>query len=84
MLNNNDREQGEGAELYSLAGLMHKLGQGWQIRQPVYIMSEPKHRERIVFRFALWRDGRPQVVAVPDGPDVRQFIADRHLRQEPL
>jgi hypothetical protein len=72
------------ADRNSVAGVIHRLDEGWQIEQPVYVMADPAQRGQIVFRIVLWRDGRPQVVTVGDGAEIRQFVADRHLRQEPL
>lgn len=68
----------------SFVDLQRKLDAGWTIEQPVYVMADPGHRERLVFRLMLWHDGRPQVVTVRDGADIRQFLANRHLTQESL
>jgi hypothetical protein len=64
--------------------LMRKLDEGWQIEAPVYVMADLTQRNRIVFRMVIWRAGRPQVATVHDGPEMRQFLADRRLRQEAL
>lgn len=68
----------------SYADLMHRLAEGWRIDSPVYVMNDPLQRGRLVFRTVLWRDGRPQVATVPDGPEIRQFIAERALAQQRL
>ena len=75
---------GEARDQRSFAELMRKLNEGWRIEPPVYIMADPMHRDHIVFRMVIWRDGRPQVATVHDGPEIRQFVADRRLRQESL
>jgi hypothetical protein len=64
--------------------LLRKLAEGWRIQPPVYVMTDPLQRDRVVFRMALWCDGRPQVATIPDGPEIRQFIADRALDQQRL
>ncbi len=66
------------------AELLQQLGEGWQIEPPVYVMSNPIHPGQTVFRLVLWRHGRPKVASVPDGPEIRQFIAQRQLRKESL
>jgi hypothetical protein len=47
-------------------------------------MADLAQRNRIVFRMVIWRAGRPQVATVHDGSEIRQFLADRRLRQETL
>jgi hypothetical protein len=68
----------------SFAELMQELDAGWQIGPPVYVMVNPVQKNKTVFRMVLWRDGRPRVVSVPDGPDIRQYLLDCHLSQESL
>ena len=79
-----DREAPDPPDVHSFSELMRKLEEGWSIKPPVYVMNDPGHRDRIVFRLAIWRDGRPQVATVPDGADIHQFIAENHLEQENL
>ncbi len=74
----------DSAGQHSFAGLMSKLDAGWQIEPPVYVMADPVNRSRLVFRMVVWRDGRPHVVTVGDGAEIRQFLADRRLTQESL
>jgi hypothetical protein len=64
--------------------LLLKLDEGWHIEPPVYVMTDPVQRNRTVFRMVIWRDGRPQVASVHDGAEIRQFLAERRLRQEML
>lgn len=77
-------EQPDAADVYSFAELVRRLEEGWEIKPPVYVMNDPGHRERTVFRLAIWRAGRPEVATVPDGEDIRRFIAEHHLAQENL
>jgi len=72
----------EATDRRSFTELMRKLGDGWQIEPPVYVMADPTDRSHIVFHFVVWRAGRPQVATVRDGAEIRQFVADQHLRQE--
>ena len=74
----------ESGEHQTLAALQRKLDEGWQIEPPVYVMADPAHRSRIVFRMVLWREGKPRVASVRDCPEIRQYLADRRLRQEAL
>jgi hypothetical protein len=74
----------DSAGQHSFAGLMNKLDSGWLIEPPVYIMADPADRSRRVFRLVLWRNGRPHVVTLGDGPEIRQFLAERRLMQESL
>ena len=68
----------------SFAELLRQLHDGWHVEPPVYAMKDPMQRARSVFRLVLWRDGRPHVLTVCDGADIRQFIAERGLQQESL
>jgi hypothetical protein len=79
-----EREPSEATDVHSFQELMRKLEEGWDIKPPVYVMGDPGHRDQIVFRLAIWRDGRPKVATVPDGDDIRRFIAEHHLAQENL
>jgi hypothetical protein len=75
---------GDPLDHQSFLDLMRKLDDGWQIEPPVYIMTSPAQRSQIIIRMVIWRDGRPQVVTVPDTDDIRQYLADHNLSQEPL
>ena len=68
----------------SFTALLDKLSEGWEIEPPVYVMTSPSQRRQVVFRIVLWREGRPSVTTVRDCPQIREFITQRRLRQEPL
>jgi hypothetical protein len=69
---------------HSFAALVRKLDEGWQIEQPVYVMADPLRRSQLVFRMMVWRNGRPHVITVRDCAEMRQFLADRRLKQQSL
>jgi hypothetical protein len=69
---------------HSFGGLVRMLDEGWQIEQPVYVMADPLKRSQLVFRMMAWRDDRPRVITVRDCAEIRQFLADRGLKQQSL
>ena len=68
----------------AFAELMAMLADGWTVEPPVYRMASAFDRKATVYRMVLWREGRPHVATVRDGPDIRRFVADHSLKQESL
>lgn len=63
--------------------LLAAIDDGWTIEPPVYTMTE-RQGQRVVYHFILWRESRPGVKSVSDGPEVREFIHTQHYHLEPL
>lgn len=67
---------GMDASDYRLDRLRQQLRQGWRIDAPVFgrdAYLSPAGRVRAV-EFVLCADGGRQVIAIPDGPSVRDFL----------
>ena len=59
------------------------LAQGWKVEPPVY--ARPRWKSSLnpkgknTYHFVLWREKQVHLVSVPEGPDIRQFLADHEI-----
>lgn len=69
----------------SRASLEKMLAQGWKVEPPVYarprwkLTSNSNSKGRNTYHFVLWREKQVHLVSVPEGPEIRQFLADRKI-----
>lgn len=65
----------------SRARLEKMLAQGWKVEPPVYARPRWKlssnSKGKNTYHFVLWREKQVHLVSVPEGPEIRQFLADR-------
>ncbi len=67
----------------SRASLDRMLAQGWKVEPPVYARPRWKlslnSNRKNTYHFVLWREKQVHLISVPEGPDIRQFLADHEI-----
>jgi len=65
--------------------LTSALDLGWQIEEPVYLRPRWAEGAPRVYHFIFKRHptSPPKLITVPEGPDLRRFVADERLQVVP-
>jgi hypothetical protein len=70
------------------AYLKQLLDEGWEIEQPVYMRphwrSTARSNNSRTYHVILSRENRVNLVSVPEGSEIEQFLAERGLAVDSL